>query len=161
MHASVSADNLDTTTGFDTSTDAVATDLGVLMKHLLVASSRDAFSAIEQAGLTFTQVKCLHILGDAEDPLPLNALSETLGLSGPAISRAVEGLVQHGDVKRTEDPRDRRSKLLTLSARGRRTLERFVALRFAGVKRFVEGLTDAEREALAVSVGPIARRLNS
>lgn len=161
MHASVNVDNLDATTGFDTSTDAVATDLGVLMKHLLVASSRDAFSAIEQAGLTFTQVKCLHILGDAEDPLPLNALSETLGLSGPAISRAVERLVQHGDVKRTEDPRDRRSKLLTLSARGRRTLERFVALRFAGVKRFVEGLTDAEREALAVSVGPIARRLNS
>jgi DNA-binding MarR family transcriptional regulator len=155
MHASVVAG------GVDTSTEAVATDLGVLMKHLLVSSSRDFFAAVEKAGLTFTQVKCLYLLGDAEEPLPLSALSETLGLSGPAISRAVEGLVKRGEVKRAEDARDRRSKLLTLSARGRRTLDRFAALRFAGVSRFVEGLTHAEREALAAGVGPIARRLNS
>ena len=151
MHASVASEGLDT----------VATDLGVVMKHLLVSSSRDFFAAVEQAGLTFTQVKCLHLLGDAEEPLPLNALSDTLGLSGPAISRAVDGLVQRGEVKRTEDPRDRRSKLLTLSARGRRTIDHFVAIRLAGIKRFVEELTDEERQALAAGVGPIARRLDS
>jgi DNA-binding MarR family transcriptional regulator len=158
MHASVEAE---AAVGRSASLDAVATDLGALMKHVLVTSSRDFFAAVEQAGLTFTQVKCLHLLGDAEEPLPINALSETLGLSGPAISRAVDGLVQRGEVKRAEDARDRRSKLLTVSARGRRTLERFVALRFAGVKRFVAGLTDEEREALAAGLGPIARRLNS
>jgi DNA-binding MarR family transcriptional regulator len=154
MHASVSAAE-------DATVDTVAADLGDLMKHLLVSSSRDFFHAVEEAGLTFTQVKCLHLLGDADGPLPLNALSDTLGLSGPAISRAVEGLVQRGEVKRAEDRRDRRSKLLTVSARGRRTLERFVAIRFAGIKRFVEGLTDEERQALSAGVGPIARRLNS
>jgi DNA-binding MarR family transcriptional regulator len=150
MHASVSAAS---------DVDSVATDLGVLMKHLLVSSSRDFFSAIEEAGLTFTQVKCLHLLGDAGDPLPLNALSERTGLSGPAISRAVEGLVQRGEVKRTEDPRDRRSKLLTVSARGRRTIDRFVAIRFAGIKRFVEGLPEDELISLAAGIGPIARSL--
>jgi DNA-binding MarR family transcriptional regulator len=106
-------------------------------------------------------VKCLHLLGESDDPLPLNALSDVLGLSGPAISRAVDGLVQRGEVKRTEDPRDRRSKLLTVSARGRRTLDRFVAIRFAGIKRFVEGLTDEERQALAAGVAPIARSLTN
>jgi len=151
MHASVSS-----ATGVDT----VAADLGVLMKHLLVSSSRDFFAAVEQAGLTFTQVKCLHLLGDAEEPLPLNALSDTLGLSAPAISRAVDGLVQRGEVKRTEDPRDRRSKLLTVSARGRRTIDHFVAIRFAGIKRFVEELTDEERQALAAGLSPIARRFD-
>ena len=140
--------------------DTVVADLGVLMKHLLVSSSRDFFAAIEQAGLTFTQVKCLHRLSDSEDPVPLNALSETLGLSGPAISRAIDGLVQRGEVKRTEDPRDRRSKLLTLSARGRRTIDHFVAIRFAGIKRFVEELTDEERQALAAGLSPIARRFD-
>lgn len=140
--------------------ESVATELGQLMKHLLVSSSRDFFAAVEKAGLTFTQVKCLHMLGDSDEPLPLNALSDQLGLSGPAISRAVDGLVQRGEVKRTEDPRDRRSKLLTLSARGRRTIDRFVAIRFAGIKRFVEGLTDEERQALSTGVGPIARRLS-
>ena len=152
MHASVSP---------AADVDTVVTDLGVLMKHLLVSSSRDFFAAVEEAGLTFTQVKCLHLLGDAEEPLPINALSDTLGLSGPAISRAVDGLVQRGEVKRAEDARDRRSKLLTVSARGRRTIDRFVAIRFAGIKRFIEELTDEERQALAAGVGPIARRLDS
>ena len=158
MHASVSSDEALTASA---DIDAVSADLGHVMKHLLVSSSRDFFAAVEEAGLTFTQVKCLHLLGDAEEPLPLNALSETLGLSGPAISRAVDGLVQRGEVKRTEDPRDRRSKHLTVSARGRRTIDRFVAIRFAGIKRFVEELTDEERQALAAGVGPIARRLDS
>ena len=152
MHASVRP-----TAGID----AVATDLGVLIRHLLVSSSRDFFAAVEQAGLTFTQVKCLHLLGDADEPRPINALSETLGLSGPAISRAVDCLVQRGEVKRTEDPRDRRSKLLTLSARGRRTIDHFSAIRFAGIKRFVEELAEEELAALAAGVGPIARRLDS
>ena len=158
MHASVSS-----TEARKASADieAVSADLGNVMKHLLVSSSRDFFSAVEQAGLTFTQVKCLHLLGDAEEPLPINALSDTLGLSGPAISRAVDGLVQRGEVKRAEDARDRRSKLLTVSARGRRTIDRFVAIRFAGIKRFVEELTNEERQALAAGVGPIARRLDS
>ena len=156
MHASVDADAL---TAAKASSDAVAGDLGILMKHLLVSSSRDFFSAVEQAGLTFTQVKCLHLLGDAEEPRPLNALSETLGLSGPAISRAVDGLVQRGEVKRTEDPRDRRSKLLTLSARGRRTIDRFVAIRFAGIKRFIEELTPEERATLTAALLPIVERI--
>jgi DNA-binding MarR family transcriptional regulator len=152
MHASVPAET-------EVTVDSVAADLGVLMKHLLVSSSRDFFAAVEEAGLTFTQVKCLHLLGDTDEPLPINALSERLGLSGPAISRAVDGLVQRGEVKRTEDPRDRRSKLLTVSARGRRTIDRFVAIRFAGIKRFVEGLPQDELSSLAAGIGPIARSL--
>jgi DNA-binding MarR family transcriptional regulator len=156
MHASVTPT---AGAGTEATVDSVATDLGVLMKHLLVSSSRDFFSAIEEAGLTFTQVKCLHLLGDADEPLPLNGLSDRLGLSGPAISRAVDALVQRGEVKRTEDPRDRRSKLLTLSARGRRTIDRFVAIRFAGIKRFVEGLPEDELTSLAAGIGPIARSL--
>jgi DNA-binding MarR family transcriptional regulator len=157
MQASVSAEQK-TASG---DLDAVTAELGVLMKHLLASSSRDFFSAIEKAGLTFTQVKCLNLLADAEEPFAQGGLSETLGLSGPAISRAVDGLVQRGEVKRIEDPRDRRSKLLTVSARGRRSLDRLVAIRLAAIKRFVAELTAEEREALSAGIAPIARRLTS
>jgi DNA-binding MarR family transcriptional regulator len=160
MHASVPETTEQQRSGeIEVTVDSVSADLGALMKHLLVSSSRDFFAAVEEAGLTFTQVKCLHLLGDTDEPLPINALSERLGLSGPAISRAVDGLVQRGEVKRTEDPRDRRSKLLTVSARGRRTIGRFVAIRFAGIKRFVEGLSDDELASLGAGIGPIARSL--
>ena len=62
--------------------------------------------------------------------------------------------------RRQEDVRDRRSKLLTLTAKGRRTFERFAALRFAGLKRFVAGMSDEEREALAAGLRPLAKRLS-
>ncbi len=141
--------------------DTVSRDLGIVVRHLLWSTNREFFTSLQDAGISFSQLKCLGLLAEADEQLSLGALSEATGLSLPAISRAIDGLVQRGEVKRTEDPRDRRSKLLTLSARGRRTVERFQALRFAGVKRFVEGLPDDERAALAAGIGPIARRLES
>jgi len=155
------ASSLTETEPVDASAEAVAADLSVLMKHMFRTTNREMFSAVEEAGITFTQVKCLGILDETVGSIAIGALSETLGLSVPATSRAIDGLVQRGEVKRTEDPRDRRSKLLTVSARGRRTIDHFVAIRYAGIKRFVEGLSDEERESLAAGVGPIARRLNS
>ena len=67
--------------------------------------------------------------------------------------------MQRGEVTRAEDPRDRRSKLVAVTARGRRTYEPLIEVRLAGVRRFVEGLEPAEREDLAAAVEPIVRRL--
>jgi DNA-binding MarR family transcriptional regulator len=159
MQASVSEEQRPAAAAPDSSPDAVAAALGAFLKHVLTTTSRDFFSAVEEAGITFTQMKCLHVIADTGEPLSVGALSETLGLSVPAVSRAVDGLVQRGEVKRTEDPRDRRSKLLTVSPRGRRTYDRLGALRFAGIKRFVEELSESEREALASGIAPIAGRL--
>jgi DNA-binding MarR family transcriptional regulator len=145
----------------DASPDAVAKALGLLVKHLMISTNRDFFGAIEEAGITFTQIKTLQLLAEAVEPVAVGSLSETLGLSVAAVSRAADGLVQRGDVKRAEDPRDRRSKLLTMTSRGRRTWERFVALRFAGIKRYVEGLTDEEREGLIAGIGPLVERVKS
>ena len=125
------------------------------MKHLLVSSSRDFFAAVEEAGLTFTQVKCLHLTRRRRGAASAQRAVRHARPVRPRRSAAPStALVQRGEVKRTEDPRDRRSKLLTVSARGRRTLERFVAIRFAGVKRFVEELTDEERAGARRRAGP-------
>jgi DNA-binding MarR family transcriptional regulator len=126
---------------------------------LAEALSRDLFAAIEKAGLTITQVKCLKVLCEADGSLSLGAISDELGLSLPALSRAVENLVRRGQVKREEDPRDRRCKLVTVTPRGRATYEQLTALRLVGIKNFVAGLEPAEQEALAAAVGPVVRRL--
>jgi DNA-binding MarR family transcriptional regulator len=145
----------------DTSVEAVAGTLGALLKHLIASTTRDFFSALESAGISITQLKCLGLLCDAVEPMAFASLSAEIGLSAPAVSRAVDGLVQRGEVKRTEDPRDRRAKLLTVSGRGRRTFERLIEIRFAGVRRFVETLSEDEREALAEAIGPPVGRLNA
>jgi DNA-binding MarR family transcriptional regulator len=140
-------------------TETLSRDLASFMNRILVAGSRDLFAAIEKAGLTITQVKCLKTLCEADEALSLGALSDALGLSLPALSRAVDNLVRRGQVKREEDPRDRRSKLLTVTPRGRATYEQLTALRLVGIKNFVAGLEPAEQEALAAALGPVVRRL--
>jgi DNA-binding MarR family transcriptional regulator len=140
-------------------TTNVGQDLGLLLKHLLGSNNREFFAALQDAGISFTQLKCLGLLSNADSPMSLGALSEEIGLSLAAVSRAVDGLVGRSEIKRQEDPSDRRSKLVSVSARGRRTYERIVAVRMAGIERFVEGLEPDERDALGAAVAPIVERL--
>ena len=98
------------------------------------------------------------MLYEADAPLSLGAVSDSLGLSLPAISRAVDALVRRGEVKREADPRDRRSKLVTVTARGRATCERLLALRLAGIRTFVAELEPAEQQALADALSPVLQR---
>jgi DNA-binding MarR family transcriptional regulator len=138
---------------------ALTHDLTRLMRHLLESTGRDFFVALEAAGISFTQVKCLMVLSDEAKPVSVKDLSDRLGLSVPAVSRAVEALVKRGEVKRAEDPRDRRSKLVSVTARGRRTYERLLEVRLAAVGRFTATLEPGEREALAAAVAPVVERL--
>jgi DNA-binding MarR family transcriptional regulator len=138
---------------------SVGRDLGLLLKHLLGSTNREFFAALQDAGISFSQLKTLGLLAGADTPMSLGAISEELGLSLAAVSRGVDGLVQRGQVKRQEDPSDRRSKLVTLSARGRATYERVVAVRIAGVERFVDSLEADDREALGAAIAPIVERL--
>ena len=78
---------------------AVAEDLGALMKLLLTGTNSEFFATVERLGLSFTQVKTLGVLREAEAPLTVKALSDLLGLSLPAVSRAVETLVRRGEVQ--------------------------------------------------------------
>ena len=139
--------------------DGVSRDLGLIVRHLLWSTNREFFTSLQDAGISFSQLKCLGLLAEADDQHSLGALSEATGLSLPAISRAIDGLVQRGEVKRAEDPNDRRSKLLTVTARGRATYERLASVRAAGVRRFVEELEPEERAALGAALHPIIERL--
>jgi DNA-binding MarR family transcriptional regulator len=139
--------------------DSVSRDLGSVVRHLLWSTNREFFTSLQDAGISFSQLKCLGLLAEADGQLSLGALSEATGLSLPAISRAIDGLVRRGEVKRTEDPNDRRSKLLTVTARGRATYERLASVRAAGVRRFVEDLEQEERAALGAALHPIVERL--
>jgi DNA-binding MarR family transcriptional regulator len=140
--------------------EVVTRELTALMKHLLVTTSRDFFGELEKAGISLTQIKSLTMLAECEEPLSVKALSDLMGLSLPGISRAVDGLVQRGEIKRAEDPRDRRSKLLSITPRGRSTYERLLVTRMEGVRRFVDELDPKEQDALAQGLSAVAGRLH-
>jgi DNA-binding MarR family transcriptional regulator len=142
------------------SAEALAGDLTALMKHLLVTTGQDFFAHLEQSGVSLTQVKTLMFVNETENPLSVKALSDLIGLSLPGVSRAVDGLVQRGELTREEDPRDRRSKLVEITPKGRKTYERLMATRVAGVRRFVEALTPEEQQALAHGLSAVAGRID-
>lgn len=141
-------------------TAVLARDLGLFLKSVLFANNREFFGALQEAGISFTQLKCLGFLVEADGSMSLGALSEELALSPAAISRAVDGLVQRGELKRAEDPEDRRSKIVSLTAKGRATYDRIIAVRLAGVRNFVEELEPEERDALGSALHPIIERLS-
>ena len=62
-----------------------------------------AFALIAELGLSLTQVKTLHLLNEQDDPLSVGEVSEQLGVSVPAASRTVDGLLRKGWLERRED----------------------------------------------------------
>jgi DNA-binding MarR family transcriptional regulator len=141
-----------------TSAAELTSTLTAILSYLLSSTGRDFLQAVDELELSLTQCKSLRALSDADKPLSVKALGDELGLSLPAISRAMDGLVQREFVTREEDPDDRRSKRLALTRKGRRTHDQLYALRLAGLREFVDALEPEERDALATGLAPIARR---
>src|SRR5688500_13051396 len=99
-------------------TAATAQRLAEFLRFLIQSAGNDFLRAVEDEQLSLTQLKAMHVLAAATDPLSLNGLAERLGgLSLPTLSRAIEALVQRGFVSRSEDAADRRVKRLKLTAK--------------------------------------------
>jgi DNA-binding MarR family transcriptional regulator len=129
------------------SKQALARDLAAFLIHIHKTSSSQWFQTIEELGLTLTQIKVLHALSDRE--LPVKAIADEIGLSLPAISRAVEGLVGRGLVERRESAEDRRQRLVTRTPAADAVVERLMQARIAGLEAFVDELDGAQRTALS------------
>ena len=130
-----------------------------LIGHLMRSSTPDFFRALSEHELSLTQVKMLHELDRPDCDLPLTELAETLSLSLPAVSRAIEALQQRGYVERREDDRDRRVKRVRITAAGRRVLKRLMEIRLNMLERFAATLSDDERRDLAAALVPIVERV--
>lgn len=128
------------------------------MRFLMTATGREFFQAVDDLRLSLSQIKMLTLLGEADEGAAVKRLAEQLGLSMPAASRAVDGLVKRGLATRIEDPDDRRCKQVSVTAAGRRTWADLIAKRLAGIERFVDALEPAERDALAAGLAPIVAR---
>lgn len=60
----------------------------------------------------------------------MSQISERFDVTAPAASQLVEKLVQSGYVERTEDPSDRRAKLLCLSKNGAKLVDEGIQERY-------------------------------
>jgi DNA-binding MarR family transcriptional regulator len=140
------------------SDEALARDLGLLVRHLLGRSNRGVFAAFAEHDLSFTQAKILMALAGELDPRSIKSIADELGVSLPATSRAVDGLLKRGFVTRTEDPDDRRVRRIALTDAARRVSQRMFELRATGILDFVAELEPAERRRLADALASVVPR---
>lgn len=104
-------------------------------------------SAVQALGdLTLVQFGCLMVLSDGA-VRTVGAVSAALGRSMSATSRLLDQLVKRELIGRTEDPDDRRTKLVTIRPAGRRLLMAMMRKRAQAELRLLEHLTDDERAA--------------
>jgi DNA-binding MarR family transcriptional regulator len=122
--------------------------LGAVLLRCMSSDGGTAIRVIDESGLTFQQVKVLMTVAGAEESPSLKQIAEEVGLSLPSASRAVDGLVKRELVFRTEDPGDRRQRMLAVAPSGRELADRIMAARLEGLGQFAASLTDEQRESL-------------
>jgi DNA-binding MarR family transcriptional regulator len=101
-------------------------------------------AAVSQNRLTFTQLRLLQLFS-LTDAHSVSDVALYLGVSNAAASRAVDWLVKHRYVRRTERPSDRRAVKLSLTPTGRKVLESFE-------EEFLETVSDFLKEASAAEM---------
>jgi DNA-binding MarR family transcriptional regulator len=136
----------------------VADLLDRLAVHLNRTSAPLLFRTLGELGLSFTQVKALHVLDD-RDEVPIKDVAEVLSLSLPTASRALDGLAQRGYVDRTESAKDRRSKIVRLLPAGQEALRVIARGRQTALTDFAATLSDDERDGLHAVLLPILERI--
>ena len=101
-------------------------------------------SAWSELDLTMPQVKTLFLL--AEGPMRMRGIAKRLGVEMPSATTMINRLVAKGLVERRQDPGDRRAVVCTVTPAGRKTVEKFWALRAARIESLAAVLSKKELE---------------
>lgn len=140
------------------SADQLAEELHALWAHLMRGDPGRLYGLLEDLELSMTQMKTLHHLDACVEQLSVKDLSERMGLSLPAASRTIDGLLHRGWVERREDEHDRRMKRVGITDDGREVVRAIARARLAGLQRFAETLTDEQRDRLAAALADLPHR---
>lgn len=135
-------------------------DMYALARYLMRSANVGTFQKIGELDLTFTQLKALCVLESDDDGegRSVKALAESLGVSLPAMSRAVDGLFERGFVRREEDTVDRRMKRVRLTDAGRAAPLALNEARLSALHELMDSLDDEQAEALARALELILER---
>ena len=137
---------------------ALTRDMYALASYLMRTANVGTFNAIAELDLSFTQLKALCALEMDGDERSVKALAESMGVSLPAMSRAVDGLYERGFVDRQEDPVDRRVRRVRLTAAGRTVPQALNEARLSALQELLSSLGEDEARALEQALELILAR---
>jgi DNA-binding MarR family transcriptional regulator len=138
--------------------EAVSRDMAALANYLMRTANIGTFNTIAELDLSFTQIKALCALETDGEERSVKALAESLGVSLPAMSRAVDGLFERGFVRREEDATDRRMKRVGLTDAGHSVPRALNEARLSALQGLMSSLVDEEAAALQHALTLILER---
>jgi DNA-binding MarR family transcriptional regulator len=103
--------------------------------------------AMSSAGLSLARAKVLMRL-DSHGPMNQATLAGLLGFAPRSVTETVDGLERDGLVTRTEDPHDRRARIVALTEAGRDSLQASMTVRSKSMDEIFGVLSPAERAQL-------------
>jgi DNA-binding MarR family transcriptional regulator len=141
-----------------TISERAATDIAALASQLRIAVARTARTLRREAGEGITPtLMCALATIEHHGPMTVGALADHERVTKPTVTRTVHALVDQGLVVRTGDLDDGREAWLTLSADGRRLVQRVRRRKDEYLARRLRGLEPAEIEALQRAADVLAR----
>jgi DNA-binding MarR family transcriptional regulator len=105
--------------------------------------------------VTVPQYRVLVML-HTRGPLNLAAVAAGLDVNPSNASRTCDRLSKAGLLDRRESPEDRRNVTLTLTAEGRRLVDKVTKHRRVAIERVLRNMSAAERDRLAKALGAFA-----
>jgi len=114
--------------------------------------------ALEAAGLTVTQYGVLGLLLRSAG-IGIGALAERLVMDPTTLTRSLRPLQRQGFVTTRPDRRDRRSKCLHLTAKGRAAFHNAVPAWKRAQRRLEEAIGGSEVAALSAALDHVIERL--
>lgn len=102
----------------------------------------------DQFGVTIWEWRVIAILGEGE-PMTAQALSDSAAMDKVSVSRAVRTLEERGLVERENNAADRRSRLLHLTADGRRVYDEIAPVALEQEAALLSEFSEDEIELLA------------
>lgn len=111
------------------------------LSRLLVMSGRSWTTHIDnklraETGQSRARWQALFTIGFGPQPVTLTDLGQRLFVQWPTLVRVIEGLAADGLIKRIDNPRDGRSKLVSLTPEG------------TAIVKKIQPILDAERRAM-------------
>lgn len=124
------------------------------MVRLDQSGETSPLAAMYELGLSMPQIVALDKIY-REGPTSVTAVAERLVMSMSATSTLIQSLVKDDLITRTEDPDDRRQKLLAMTPTGTKAIERLIRDRTVSIGKVVDGLPAELRHDLIEVVGRV------
>jgi MarR family 2-MHQ and catechol resistance regulon transcriptional repressor len=124
------------------------------------AAAKYLYAGLEETGIDDTDFRILEALLN-KGPLPVNTIGPKVFLTPGSISVAIDRLLARGLVSRVESPKDRRVRIVSLTARGKDLIAPVFRKHAAEIRKVFADASPKELRNLETLLKKIGKRAES